>query len=680
MPSACTPHRWRGTVRSVAGLILLLLLAHAAADAPVRAQDTLWELKVCADPISLPFSSMDETGFENRIADILAEELNAALTYDWHIFNPDIVKLRLRQGECDLLLGVPDGFSDLVNTVAYYRSPYVFVYRANGDFEVHSLDDELLRSLRIGVQSSGIPPHEALINRRITGNVTTAYGDRAGRADRLGDLIVAVAEGEVDVGIAWGPVAAYFAGLQDVELRIVPVSPEFEPPATFMSIPMTMAVRPGDEALRDRLNMAIANRWDDIQAVLNEYTVPLEPQPKPFVGGSSSEDGIVRVGLIMPTRTGISSIASSLYEVVGEGARMGALLVEGHLARVSGPDSPEIKLLTASAPDAGTARRAAERLVTTEGVHVLIGGIGPGQAEALADAAERHRVPFLNIGSPDMRLRERSNRYVFHIEASADMYMQALIDWYESQGVNRWFVVYEETDSGEVLLDVALKLLAEKPGAEIVGQVGVVVEQPTYYNELYDARDAGADAVLLLTHAVDQVAFLSQMAVVFPVGAAASYPDPVTQTRDFLGAARVRYDAMGLAARVALWDTTLDSESADDLNMRYIGRWGKPMDPSAWAAYQAVRIVHQAVEATGKPGGDAFVDYLESPATAFEMAKGQLLSFGREDHQLRQPLYVVRPDPDAQWAITVWNQVNFAEVVAELPGSGGVYGPYGPEN
>ncbi len=270
---------------ALASVLPLTLLTLLAALGPVaHAQQASWEMRVCADPSSLPFSALDRSGFENRIAAILADDLGAKLTYDWHIFNGDIVDTQLRNGACDMIMGVPDGFANLLTTVAYYQSPYVFVYRADAGFDIASLDDPVLSTLRIGVQSYGIPPHQALIRRKLLTNVVQVYGGDAGVPDHLRQVIDAVAAGDIDVGLAWGPVAGYFASREDVPLEVVPVTPEFDPPALVMSTPMTIAVRVGDDALRDRLNIALGDRWDEIQTVLEDYGVPREDVPRPVAG------------------------------------------------------------------------------------------------------------------------------------------------------------------------------------------------------------------------------------------------------------------------------------------------------------------------------------------------------------------------------------------------------------
>src|SRR5947209_8590624 len=83
-------------------------------------------------------------------------------------------------------------------------------------------DDPALRRVRVGVQVIGddytnTPPAHALSRRGIVGNVVgyTVYGDYA-QPDPPARIIDAVAKGDIDVAIAWGPLAGYFAPRQAV--------------------------------------------------------------------------------------------------------------------------------------------------------------------------------------------------------------------------------------------------------------------------------------------------------------------------------------------------------------------------------------------------------------------------------------------------------------------------------
>ncbi|HEY9233175.1 MAG TPA: hypothetical protein VIS78_13560, partial [Blastocatellia bacterium] len=141
-------------------------------------------LKVCADPNNLPFSNDRGEGFENKIAELIASEMNATVEYTWWAQRRGFVRNTLKAGNCDCLMGVPLGFEMAATTGPYYRSTYVFVYRKDSGFAVHSFDDPILKRLRIGVQMVGddyanTPPAHALANRHIVTNVRgyTLYGD-----------------------------------------------------------------------------------------------------------------------------------------------------------------------------------------------------------------------------------------------------------------------------------------------------------------------------------------------------------------------------------------------------------------------------------------------------------------------------------------------------------------------
>src|SRR5689334_22317676 len=125
------------------------------------------ELRVCAEPDNLPFSRADRSGFENRIAELLATELGAHLVYAWRPQRRGFVRKTLGAGVCDAWMGVPADYERVLTTRPYYRSTYVFVY---GKRPLRSFDDPGLRALRIGVQLPGndmaaTPPGHVLAAR-----------------------------------------------------------------------------------------------------------------------------------------------------------------------------------------------------------------------------------------------------------------------------------------------------------------------------------------------------------------------------------------------------------------------------------------------------------------------------------------------------------------------------------
>ena len=253
----------------------------ASAQAANRALD--WELIVCADPSASPFSNRDQGGFENRIAHILADEMGATLVFYWIPQVRTLMTDALREGRCDMIVGLADGVGGALTTIAYYRSPYVFVYRAEEDYEVATFDDAILRGLRIGVHPIESPAHEALLRRGLRDNIimeTQVF--QGGPGDPQETMIAAVADREIDVLVTWGPAAGYYADLQPVSLTVM-ATPPFEPPIIQMFINMVAGVRLGDDALRDRLDIAMVSRWTEIQSVLDDANIPRLPLAPPVL-------------------------------------------------------------------------------------------------------------------------------------------------------------------------------------------------------------------------------------------------------------------------------------------------------------------------------------------------------------------------------------------------------------
>src|SRR3989442_12153988 len=77
------------------------------------------QFRVCADPENLPFSNRQLEGFENKIADVIAKALGASPSYIWwgqrRGFIRNTMNATLKEGRCDVVIGVPAGY-DLVRT------------------------------------------------------------------------------------------------------------------------------------------------------------------------------------------------------------------------------------------------------------------------------------------------------------------------------------------------------------------------------------------------------------------------------------------------------------------------------------------------------------------------------------------------------------------------------------
>ena len=237
-------------------------------------------LTVCLDPNNLPFSNRAGQGFENRLAAILADELGRPLRTVWWAQRRGFVRNTVGADKCEVWPGVAAGVETLATTRPYYRSSYVFVSRAKDPLTGLSLDDPRLRGLRVGVQlvgddGSNTPPAQALARRGLIDNVRgfMVYGDYR-RPSPPAAIVRAVATGEIDVGLVWGPLAGYFARRSSVPLRLEPVTPWLDDNRWPMAFDISVGVDKDDPELREAIDAALARRRRDIDKLLADYGVP----------------------------------------------------------------------------------------------------------------------------------------------------------------------------------------------------------------------------------------------------------------------------------------------------------------------------------------------------------------------------------------------------------------------
>lgn len=264
----------------------------SAAVQPTASKPTL---RLCEDPNNLPYSSKDSVGLEHRIGELIARDLGTTVEDVWRPQRRGFVRNTLNEGKCDLMVNVPAGYDPVATTKPYYRTTYVFVYRTDRGYHITSLDDPVLHHLRIGVQLTGDdyenpPAAQALAARHMVDNVIgySVYGDSVygnmSSPNPAANIVQAVAHGDVDVAIVWGPTAGYFAPRQSVPLTLVPVSPSRDSlSGAPFAYDMAMGVPKADTGAVTLLNTLIAHEQPAIEKLLREYGVPLVPRGKSAV-------------------------------------------------------------------------------------------------------------------------------------------------------------------------------------------------------------------------------------------------------------------------------------------------------------------------------------------------------------------------------------------------------------
>jgi quinoprotein dehydrogenase-associated probable ABC transporter substrate-binding protein len=277
-------------VVAIGGLGLCCVLAGAAVAVEGHRSDLVNRkvLRVCADPANLPFSNEKKEGFENKIADIVGEELKVPVEYTWFPQATGFTRNTLLAKRCDVIIGTGQGDELVLNTNALYRSAYALIYKPGTGLDgVESIFDPKLKGKRVGtvqgtpsanlVAKAGLMekarPYRLMVDRR--------YDDPSA------DMVKDIRAGEIDAGVMWGPIAGYYASRNGDKLAVVPLTKDVDK-AGRLDFRITMGVRQGDDLWKRQLNDIIRKRQADIDKVLLEYGVPMiDEDSKPITSPRS---------------------------------------------------------------------------------------------------------------------------------------------------------------------------------------------------------------------------------------------------------------------------------------------------------------------------------------------------------------------------------------------------------
>jgi hypothetical protein len=89
----------------------------AAAKAAYKAKK-LKVLHVCADPGNMPLSNIKREGFQNKLAELLADSMGARLEYHWQPFiERGLTRSTFDEHMCDVMFDVPVDYGRLQDTL-----------------------------------------------------------------------------------------------------------------------------------------------------------------------------------------------------------------------------------------------------------------------------------------------------------------------------------------------------------------------------------------------------------------------------------------------------------------------------------------------------------------------------------------------------------------------------------
>jgi mxaJ protein len=253
-------------------------------------------LRICAAAHEAPYSANDGSGFENRIAEVLAQAMGRKVEFIWYD-KPAIYLVRdqLDPKACDVVMGVDSGDDRVLTSKPYYRAPYVFIERADSPLNITDWNSPgVMEAGKIGFVPG--TPAEVMITK------LGLYGKNFNYVKSLSNfksprnqyvridpsrMVNEVAEGDADLAVGFAPEVARYVKETDGKVKMV-VIPDDNTRADGQKVPFhfdqSVGVRKDDEKLLEEINSALAKAAPQVEAVLKAEGIPvLKP------GGSAAD-------------------------------------------------------------------------------------------------------------------------------------------------------------------------------------------------------------------------------------------------------------------------------------------------------------------------------------------------------------------------------------------------------
>jgi ABC-type amino acid transport substrate-binding protein len=185
------------------------------------------------------------------------------------------------QFKCDLIIGVPKGYELTATTRPYLHSTYAMVLPNTPEYaaiktpaDLMNLPPEQLGKMKLGIFVKS-PATDWLLRNNLI-NQAVSYQAQSGDPNDFPGAVIEhdLRQGNVDAAFVWGPIAGYFVNRSDNKVRLVAFPPQ---PGIRFDYEISMGVRYGEKAWRDKIDSWIASNQPKIDQILTSYQVPLLP-------------------------------------------------------------------------------------------------------------------------------------------------------------------------------------------------------------------------------------------------------------------------------------------------------------------------------------------------------------------------------------------------------------------
>lgn len=265
--------------------------------------------------------------------------------------------------------------------------------------------------------------------------------------------------------------------------------------------------------------------------------------------------------------------------------------------------------------DPKVAMTAAERLIiNNENLVAILGSVLSSTTATIAPVCEKYKTPFVNEGSTSIELTTHGWKYFFRTTPHDGLYCEAMYRFLEdvaansSEEIKTIGIMYENTLFGKTAGDV-WKEKASEHGFEIVADVSYSAESVDLSSELLNLKKADPDIVFLASYTQDAILitktrqtldFNPKLVVAIDGGQILpSYIEAVGDLANYVCAE-------------ARWSADIDKAIAQEVNQKYMEKYGQNMDGHNSRAHTAMMTLYYAIEEAGSTDKEVIRDALSN--------------------------------------------------------------------
>jgi branched-chain amino acid transport system substrate-binding protein len=360
---------------------------------------------------------------------------------------------------------------------------------------------------------------------------------------------------------------------------------------------------------------------------------------------ASAQNSIV-VGVVMPT-TGREAKPGQ-YQKEGIELAIKQINAKGGIT-IKGKKLQVKEVFYDDGSDSAKSASLCERVMSSDKATAVLGGYSTALGEAESVMPDRYKIPWITPGAAATSIFSRGYKYTFGALSPILLLGETTAEFLGSM-----------VDQGKLKKGLKIALVVENTdhGADYVNGIqGWISKHPGYFtvvlNEKFELGGTDFSGLLQKVKTAHADIFLSD----------AHLQDYITMQRQYLQAGLhhqvVSYGARGPEsdARKALgagtdyilaalwWSDKLPYPQAKKFVDEYKAEYGRP--PDSWyaaIAYDAMRILAQAIEAAGSTDGTAIRNALAKAQLKNSLVPGQVLKFG-SNGQTDYPFLVTQNKP-----------------------------------